>query len=222
MRPSAVLAAALALPLNAAAAHAEQIGWFYAWSTTTAAVPGDQGNSGEVIFTAHPGSTSGGTSTITAAAVSTLSDAPASNLDTFTGEKYNLSLTLTDPASGKSGTLTFTGKLFGTLGQGSANITSTFDSPTTQTLVLGNDTFKVTIGPFTPPGPPSATQSGAISATVVPSAGGTTPATPPPTSTPSTPPSTPTPPPPSQAPEPTSLLLAGLGAAGVFVARRRR
>jgi hypothetical protein len=207
-----VLAAALALLLNAAAAHAEQIGWSSAWSTTTAAVSGDQGNSGEVIFTAQPGGTSGGKSTITAAAVSTLSDAPASNLDTFTGEKYSLTLTLTDTASGKSGVLTFTGKLFGTLGSGSANITSTFDSPTTQTLVLGNDTFKVTIGPFVPPGPPAATQSGAISATVVPSAG----------SGALTPPSTPTPPPPAQAPEPTSLMLAGLGVAGVLTARRRR
>jgi hypothetical protein len=203
MRPSLLLAATVLSPLfTAAAAHADPIGWSYAWSTTTAAVPGDQGNSGEVIFTAQPGGTSGGKSTITAAAVSTLSDAPASNLDTFTGEKYSLTLTLTDTASGKSGTLTFTGKLFGTLGQGSANITSTLDSPLTQTLVLGNDTFKVTIGPFTPPGPPSATQSGAVSATVDPSAGGT--------------------PPPAQAPEPTALVLAGLGAAGAFAARRRR
>lgn len=68
---------------------------------------------------------------------------------------YAVSLTLTDQASGDSGSLTFRGNLSGTATNGSdqVNLTNTFLGPTSQTLFLGQHQYTVTIGPFVPPGP---------------------------------------------------------------------
>jgi hypothetical protein len=47
----------------------------------------------------------------------------------------------------QTATLTFTGRLAGTFSGAAANIANVFDSPTTHTLVLGANVYKVTIGP---------------------------------------------------------------------------
>jgi hypothetical protein len=50
--------------------------------------------------------------------------------------------------------VTFTGRLSGTFSATNSCITNAFVSPA-QTLVLGNNTYRVQIGPFSPPGDPS-------------------------------------------------------------------
>ena len=80
--------------------------------------------------------------------------------DTFTAKPYSLSLYLLDPASGKSGTLVFTGQFNGTLSSQSANITTAFTNAVTQTLDLGNHRYPVTIRSYTPPGPPHSSPGG--------------------------------------------------------------
>ena len=95
------------------------------------------------------------------------SSASANTPDTLiTGGAYSLALTLADTASGESGTLTFSGKLTGTFSANNSDLTNVFNSPTVQSLVLGGNTYMVTIGPYSPAGPPSASNAGSIAAFV--------------------------------------------------------
>jgi hypothetical protein len=128
--------------------------------------------------------------------------------DHFTNKNYSLIVDLTDSASNKSGMLTFTGSLNGTLSLTSANIKNTFIGPLTQHLDLGGNLYTVTIGPYAAPGIPDSTQTGSISAHVSvqpegPTGGGS---------------GGPVPPPSRQTPEPSTLLLAGLGLSALGMA----
>jgi hypothetical protein len=78
---------------------------------------------------------------------------------------YSLVMHLTDDTSGETGDLTFTGSLKGPVAKNSANVANTFDAPLTQTITLGGLLYVVTIGPYTPVGPPGGRQ-GAIGAHV--------------------------------------------------------
>src|SRR5262249_29714492 len=77
---------------------------------------------------------------------------------------YTLSLFLQDQDSGKSGTISFTGEFNGMLTADSSNITNTFVGPTTQTLVLGDHLYTVSIGPYSAPGPTGVVNVGGIGA----------------------------------------------------------
>ncbi|HTU18693.1 MAG TPA: PEP-CTERM sorting domain-containing protein [Gemmataceae bacterium] len=132
---------------------------------------------------------------------------------TFTDRPFNLVMNLTDEPSGASGSLTFAGTFSGTLSMHSSNITATLSSPLVQHLLLGDDYYTVDLG-FPPPWekeglmylmppPPSSVfwrGGGAFQASIsiqeIP-----------------------------KAPEPSSLVLAGLGALGLaarFGCRRER
>ena len=124
----------------------------------------------------------------------TTSTAPDDKPDTFKNKPYVLSLTIFDNASGQSATIPFSGVFNGTVSADSAVITTTFDPPTTQYVILGKKIYTVSLLYFTPPSPPSATSSdsqcadntciaGSIGAYVT-----------------------------VEMPEPRSLFLAGLGA----------
>jgi hypothetical protein len=168
--------------------------------TTPQAVTGDAGNFGSVAFaTTNGGTATGPSATLTAASLTAVSSAPNNNPDTFSGETYNVTLALTDVASGKSGSLTFVGKLFGTLTGTSTNITTNFAAPT-QTLTLGKDLYTVTVGPLVPPSQATTTVIGDLMATVAVQGGVVTQT--------------------QQSPEPSSLVLAGLGLAAAFGRRR--
>lgn len=78
---------------------------------------------------------------------------------------YSIVMHLTDDASSESADLTFTGSLKGPVSKISANVTNVFDAPQTQTVTLGGLLYVVTIGPYTPPGPPGG-RKGAIGAHV--------------------------------------------------------
>jgi hypothetical protein len=84
----------------------------------------------------------------------------------FTDATYSLKLWIEDEKSEKWGSVTFTGKFNGTLWEHGALIKNTFTGPLTQTLVLGDDLFTVTIGPYLPPGPPGRGDAGGIGAEV--------------------------------------------------------
>jgi hypothetical protein len=195
----AVLGLVLLCPLPV---RADPISFGYNFETPNS-VTGDSGNLGVISFaTTNPGEASG-SATVVAAKLAAVSAATASNPDTFSGESYSLTLQLTDTASGKTGSLTFTGQLFGSLSATAANITTSF-ATATQSLVLGNDEYSVTLGPLVPPTTPNPTVVGTLEATINPELHEVTlPIEPG-----------------IQTPEPTGLLLAAIGITGVAVARR--
>jgi MYXO-CTERM domain-containing protein len=198
---SLLAASIFALAVSATMARADPISFGYDF-TTPQAVTGDAGNLGTVAFaTTNGGTATGPTATLTAASVTAISAAPNNNADTFSGETYNVTLALTDTASGKSGSLTFVGKLFGSLTATTANITTSFAAPT-QTLVLGSDRYTVRIGPLVPPTTANPTVVGTLMTTVAVEANGSVGQT-------------------SQTPEPSGLVLAGLGLAAAALVRRR-
>lgn len=147
-----------------AQAHADPILWNYNWSSSPGVVYSDNSATSYITLTNSQIQAAAGNSDVVATNLRTYSDATAAAPATFTAKAYTLSLTIQDVTSGHSGTVTFTGQFNGTLTALSALIQNTFTGPTTQTLVLGNDQYVVTIGPYAPPGPASGTSTGAISA----------------------------------------------------------
>jgi hypothetical protein len=198
---------ALALLLMAGArANADFIQWSYNWNINPISVLSDSGN-GSVSFTNQPAQTASGNSDTVATNLKANSLAAPADPDTLNNTgAYTLTLALTDSASGQSGTVSFNGKLSGTFSKDSANITNAFIGATSEQLTLGSNVYTVTIGPYSPPGPPDSTNLGSIAAhiSVAPeSVGGV--------GGPS-------------APEPSTLLLGlfGLTGAGAFSWRKRR
>ena len=158
-------AAALVVLLAVGAdASAELIHWSYNWSRSPAKVLADEPGTGYLELTDEPLRNVSGDSNIVAANLRTFSTAGQANPDRFTAKSYTLKLFLLDRASGKSGTLVFTGRLDGTLTAQSSHIKNTFTGKTTQTLVLGNLLFRATISSYAPPGPPESSNAGSIGA----------------------------------------------------------
>jgi len=89
--------------------------------------------------------------------------------DPFTGSSgaWSLTMNITDDASSASGQVTFTGTLTGSVRPNASNLNNVFDPPQTQTITLGGVPYIITVGPYTPPGPPGSAQKGAIAAHVV-------------------------------------------------------
>jgi hypothetical protein len=75
-------------------------------------------------------------------------------------------MTILDEASAHYGTLAFSGVFNGTLSSKGATLTNTFEWLQVQSMQLGNHLYTVQIGPFAPPGPPTADIAGSISAFV--------------------------------------------------------
>jgi hypothetical protein len=193
----------LAWVLLAGAARADLVPWAYNWTPNSAAVLSDNGQS-KITLTNEPTGSAVGTSDIVATNLKVVSSADPNTPDTFTAKAYSLNLALTDTNSHTTGTLTFSGVFNGTVSAESSHITTAFNAPTTKSIVLGGNTYTVTFGPFTPPGPPSASNAGSISATALVSvtngSGGGT----------------------NNSPEPATLTLAGLGLACAGLARWRK
>ncbi len=205
-RSSILFGSALALTLMfGTQVRADFISWTYDWHRNPLAVAADPGGTGGISLTNEPTNHAVGTSDVVATNLRTFSDATPSHPDTFTNKLYSLILTLTDNASKQTGKLIFTGELNGTVTANSADITNTWLSQTTQTLTLGHSTFTVSMNPFSPPGPPSATNAGGVSTHVVvaPSSGGGGGG-------------------PPHAPEPSTLALSGLGLSFLGLASWRK
>ncbi|HTU93967.1 MAG TPA: PEP-CTERM sorting domain-containing protein [Gemmataceae bacterium] len=114
----------------------------------------------------------------------------------FTNTPYHLGVTLTDVDSGKSGTLYFSGVFDGSFTAWKMSLDTRFTSAAQQSLILGNNRYSVSLTTFTPPDPPAQGGTGSISAAVNVQ--------------------------PVSAPEPSTLLLAGSGLAGVVFSWLRR
>jgi hypothetical protein len=154
----------LVLLWAAAAGRADLIHWTYNWSASPANIFADSPGTGYIHLTDEPGNSAAGSSDVVATNLQVHSTATVARPAVFTNKSYTLGLSLTDTASGASGTLAFTGVLSGTATAGSANITNTFTGITVQTLQLGSNVYTVTMGPYTPPGPPDQANSGSIGA----------------------------------------------------------
>jgi hypothetical protein len=183
-------------------ARADLVDWSYNWGRSPIAVAADSPGTGGITLTDEATHNAKGPSDIVATNIRSFSSAPSGSPDHFTNAAYSLVLNLTDTASGKSATLNFGGLFSGTVSTSSANVTNKFTGLTSQTVTLGSNSYTVSIGPFAPPGPPTASNAGTISAhvNVQPGIIHTT-----------------------SGPEPSGLVLAGLGASFVgFVSWRKR
>ncbi|MGH7172048.1 MAG: PEP-CTERM sorting domain-containing protein [Gemmataceae bacterium] len=167
---------ALALLLLAnTSARADLIAWSYNWSPNAANVSANGGGSGDLSFSNTAPNNALGASNTVITNIHAYSTASSTNPATFTNVPVTFTMRLTDSASQQSGSLTFTGTLSGTLTANSANVQLTYPSATTpQTMTLGGNTYTVSIGTYTPPGPPGASNAGSLNAfvTVAPATGG--------------------------------------------------
>ena len=202
-RTLASVGAAIALLLVGSAGALAGPGYNYAWQTSQGTFPSDTAGQGTIILQGI-GPVYGVVSTnVVAARVWVTSVEHYGAPTQFSNDAYTLSLTITDEPSGKSGVLSFHGELDGTAWKHGSKITNTLTGPLTQTIALGNEQYKVTIGPYVPPGPPGVGNAGAIGATInVHDLSNS----------------------PSGTPEPSTLALAGLGLVitGVAGWRKRR
>jgi hypothetical protein len=148
--------------MTAAEARADLIYWSYSWTNSPNTIQADSPGTGSISLTNESLHVAEGNSNIVATDLRTMSNAPNNDPATFTNKTYSLVLSLTDSASGQTGTLTFNGVLNGTLTKTSANIQNTFLGTLTQKLLLGNHVYTVTIGPYTPPGPPTSSLTGSV------------------------------------------------------------
>lgn len=203
---------ALLLLFAVGEARADLINWSYSWSNTPTRIMADNPGTGYIQLTDQGTTQVVGNSYIVATNLTTSSQASASNPDVFTAAPYTLQMTIKDDASGQSNILTFKGQFDGTLTGSSSDLTNTptasssglpatLSTATTEQFVLGSNLYTVTIGPYSPPGPPnSGGNQGSISAsatvTVQPIFEGL--------------------------PEPGTLTLSCLGAASLGLARWRR
>jgi hypothetical protein len=158
-------AAAIALCLLAGArARADFVGWEYNWTPSATEILADNPTTGKILLSNEPGGSAVNNSYIVATNIKTASTADPATPATFTNKPYSLALVILDDASKTTGTLTFGGTFNGTLTKKSAMIVNSFTGAQTQSVTLGNHLYTVQIGPFAPPGPPTATIAGSISA----------------------------------------------------------
>ena len=196
---------ALALLLWAgASARADLIQWGYNWEPSATKIAADGGGTGHLGITDETGKTAAGSSNTVITNIRAFSTASSTAPDVFNHANFSFGLSLKDLASSATGTVTFSGFFSGTLTANSANIKANFTSPTTETLSLGGNTYTVTLGTYSPPGPPGAVNAGSLNATVAVtpgnSGGGHT----------------------SSTPEPSTLVLISFAFPCLALANRRR
>jgi hypothetical protein len=194
-------------PAWASPSPTPEVQWTYNFTPSSPFVQADNKDGGTVSFTNEPTKAATNSSDVVVTNLRVSSTAPASSPDTLTTSgAWKVSLTLTDTASGASTTMYFGGKLSGTFSQFNSNVTNTFTGQQTYTWTApdGNK-YTVSLNGYTPPGPPTASNAGSISAFVQ-----VTPATGPHTG--------------GSAPEPSTLVLSclGLSFAGLASWRKRR
>jgi hypothetical protein len=195
-----LLGGALAVVLGAAAdARANFVPWTYNWSPGSAFLSSTTG-SGRLYTSNEPLGTVDGSSNIVVTDLRTASTAPRDHPDVFTNVAFTASLTIVDKLNNLTGTASFSGVFNGTISSGSAQLEFKLTSPQKVDVQLGKDLFAITFGRYSPPGPPSAQNTGSIASFVKV-----------------------TDPPPQNSPEPSAALLACVGGAGLgFASWRRR
>jgi hypothetical protein len=193
-------------PARAGLIPAPTAQWSYNFTPSQSFVSADSPGTGTVTFTNEPGKNATGNSDVVVTNLRVSSTAPATSPDVLhTNGAYSFNLALTDSASGASTTMTFTGKLSGTFSSANANVTNAFSGQRIQTWTAPNgNVYTVSLVGYTPPGPPTATNAGSISAHITVQAQGVHIG--------------------SNSPEPSTLVLSCLGLtfAGAAAWRKRR
>jgi hypothetical protein len=201
-------ASVAALLLAHADARAAFVQWSYNWSRVPSdVISADAVGTSRISLTDEPLGRATNSSDIVATNIRVFSDAPRATPNNFLAAAYALTLRLTDDASGESGALTFSGVFNGTASASSADIQTSFTSPTTAELVLGGNRYVVSLDAYSPPGPPGINNAGSIGASVE-----VIPAEEPP----------PPPPPPNHMPEPSTVLLSCIGLSALGMASWRK
>jgi hypothetical protein len=185
--------------------------WTYNFTPSQSFVSADAPGSGTVSFTNEPTKGATNSSDVVVTNLRDSSTATATSPDTLNSNgAWKIGFQLTDSAStGPNATspmMYFTGKLSGTFSASNSNITNAFTGQTSYTWTAPNgNQYVVALTGYTPPGPPTASNAGSISAHVT-----VTPASAIISQNP--------------APEPSSLVLSclGLGFAGLASWRKRR
>jgi len=184
-----------------------EVHWTYNFTPNAPFVQADGGpGSGSVTFTNEPTKSASNGSDVVLTNLRVSSTAPTTSPDTLNSSgAWSVKLQLTDSASGASTTMLFSGKLGGTFSADNANVTDQFTGKTSYTWTAPNgNAYTVTLNNFTPPGPPTASNAGSISAHVSVTPGNGTIS--------------------GSTPEPSTLVLSclGLGFAGLRSWRKRR
>jgi hypothetical protein len=187
------------LVLGAAAdARAAFIPWSYNWSPGSAFVASDNG-AARVFTSNEPLVHAQGSTDTVITDLRTASTAPRDHPDVFTNQGFTASTTIVDGLNGLSATVSFSGVFNGKVSANSSDLAFTLTTPKSVTVTLGNDTYTVSFIRYSPPGPPSAQNTGSMSAHVS-------------VSSPTSP----------SSPEPSSALLACLGGSFVGLVSWRR
>ena len=178
--------------------------WTYNFTPGQSFVSADSPGTGTVTFTNEPTKGATNSSDVVVTNLRVSSTAPTGTPDMLSSNgAWTSSLVLTDNASGASTTMLFSGKLGGSFSANNSNVTNQFTGTSTYTWTAPNgNTYTVSLVGYTPPGPPTASNAGSISAhvSVTPSTG-----------------------PVGHMPEPSTLVLSclGLGFAGLRSWRKR-
>jgi hypothetical protein len=161
MNRAAVFCLAAACFLGASPARASQIdssniNWGYRFSASPALTPIGTGADRGVVFLTGSGASNQMQSAPYAAtpistSVWTLSNASSDSPQQVAGAPFALVLNIHDKASGITGAVTFTGDLNGNLWKSGSTLQPTFNSPLTESLHLGHDIYDVSFKSFTPP-----------------------------------------------------------------------
>jgi hypothetical protein len=162
--PVFLIAACLTLLALASPVQGAFVPWQYNWSRNPAIMYSDSSSTSYVTLSDQPLASAVGSSDIVATNLKVFSNASPGSPATFTNKAYTLTLFLLDVNSSQSGTLKFTGIINGNVSSESSNLQNQFTGTTKQELDLGQHRYTVTIGPFTPPGPPGSANTGAIGA----------------------------------------------------------
>ncbi len=170
-RPTAThFAGALtAVLLAGPSARADFIQWKFNWTPTVSAITSDTSVDSFIQLTNEPEDNAAGSSDVVATNISVFSNAPRGNPDVFgpnSTNAFTLTMKLTDTASGEFANLVFGGRFTGTLSAQSADLDVTWTGQSNYVVELGNSEYTVDIGPYSPPGPPTADNKGSIAAHV--------------------------------------------------------
>lgn len=155
-------------PAWASPTSTPDVQWTYNFTPNQPFVSGSQG--GSVSFTSEPTKSATNTSDVVVTNLKVSSTASADSPESISGSSgaWTVGLKLTDSASGASDNMSFSGQLSGSFSASNSNISDAF-TPSTQSYTWkapnGNQ-YKVTLKGYTPPGPPSQTNLGSISAYV--------------------------------------------------------
>jgi hypothetical protein len=202
---------AVAALLLAGSVQAAPVPWNYNWEPSTLKVVSDTSPTSFLTLTDEPGRTVNTDHTdVVATSVAVTSDAPVGFPDKFTSSKANVtfSLTIKDVMSNLSHSFMFTGTFMttnpsipSTVSADSANVQFTPTGTQNMTQQIGNNEYNIKFVSYTPPGPPGSGNKGSIAYHVEVRQLDI-----------------------QKSPEPSTMLLAGLGASflGLGAWRKRR